>query len=209
MRAIASTSHVRINAGAYRLSPAQAPEYADRICLLDILAGGRADFGIDLRDDPAPRDTLNAFVNALAGNDGAVALAGTSPGAMGRVWVRADDPAIVDHIGRHGLNLVIDGGAALVDQRALIAGYRSRPTAGQVRATRTIDLGRTDASFADTTGEVVRRVQAGLVDYLALVAIDAIDLLFVPATLFPTLIGQALSDIATAIRTTDQRSSFS
>ena len=161
----ARTTRITVGTGVKVLSSVSALRAAEEMSLLDLLTGGRAEFGLGMGTtrpgDPVPRAekaaryraTLADILRLLAG-DRSTGLPELSPvparDLRDRLFVAARDAPSLAFAAQNGLNLVIGQAEIAVRQAAHVARYRAEGGTGRVRGVR---IAHVAASHAEAVAE--------------------------------------------------------
>lgn len=147
----ARTSRLRVGTGIKVLRTTNSFRSAEEIASLDLVAGGRAEFGIGLGSSPTPMTPAEKQADFRARFDDLLAhLAGEGvgdypplspvppPELVGKLWAAPRDPATLEYIALRGINLVV-GQAELAEVQAeYVSRYRAAGGTGSVRGVRLV-----------------------------------------------------------------------
>jgi alkanesulfonate monooxygenase SsuD/methylene tetrahydromethanopterin reductase-like flavin-dependent oxidoreductase (luciferase family) len=154
----ARTSRIRLGTGVRILSTTPPQRTAEEMSLLDLLSGGRAEFGVGLGSTPeatleereakaqrfrALLDEVGAFLTGT--QEGPPIAPAPAPDLLARIWAAARDMPTLRHIAGTGINLVV-GQAELPEiQARIVRDYRASGGTGLVRGVRLCFVGETEA----------------------------------------------------------------
>ena len=170
----ALTSQIVLGTGVKVLPSTSALRAAEEMSMLDLLAGGRTEFGLGLGaavpgSKPQPEKAaefraLLADVLRLLQGDRSTGLPALSPcpapGLHSRIWVAARDTATVAFAAEHGLNYVVGQAEIAPRQARLTKAYRSAGGRARVRGSRVVFVAESRAE-AERESEVAARMYFG------------------------------------------------
>lgn len=150
-KAATMIDRMRFGTGVKVLPDISATRAAEEMCMLDLLSGGRADFGIGqgtgysgaerLRRQAVFRDRLDEIL-ALLADEPSEELPTLTFDDRARVrdniWVACRDERSVEHAAVNGLNFVVGQAENAYAQAEHITRYRSAGGSGRVRGVRAI-----------------------------------------------------------------------
>ncbi|MFW0783568.1 LLM class flavin-dependent oxidoreductase [Gordonia sp. CPCC 206044] len=150
-KAAAEIPRIRFGTGVKVLPDVSATRAAEEMCMLDLLTGGRADFGVGqgtghvgderLRRQGVFRQRLDEILPLLDGDVSAdLPMLTFDDGARVRanLWAACRDDVSVAHAARHGLNFVVGQAENARAQADHIRHYRESGGSGQVRGVRAV-----------------------------------------------------------------------
>ena len=153
-RAAAELPRIRFGTGVKILPDISAVRAAEEMCLLDLLSGGRAEFGIGqgtgyvgderLRRQARFRDRVDEILRLLsaAAVDAETDLPRLTfdDGARVRsnLWAACRDPGSVEHVARNGVNFIVGQAENALAQAGHIHRYLTAGGAGRIRGVRAV-----------------------------------------------------------------------
>jgi alkanesulfonate monooxygenase SsuD/methylene tetrahydromethanopterin reductase-like flavin-dependent oxidoreductase (luciferase family) len=170
------TRRMRLGTGVKILSTVPPRRAAEEISLLDLLSGGRAEFGLGL--GPTTPTSVQTRAEKIEGFGAALGeilsllrgapadgLAPLSPPAdpqvLSRLWVAGRDPASIAQAAAEGLGLVV-GQAELAERQAVhVRRYRQAGGRGTVRGVRLVFVAETERE-AVARSESAARIYFGM-----------------------------------------------
>jgi alkanesulfonate monooxygenase SsuD/methylene tetrahydromethanopterin reductase-like flavin-dependent oxidoreductase (luciferase family) len=170
----AKTTRIALGTGVRILSTTPPQRTAEEMSLLDLLSGGRAEFGVGLGStpdvkpgDPARavkaalfRSLLSDIVSYLSGTaEGPPISPAPAPDLAARIWAAARDQSTLAHIADAGINLVVGQAELPPIQAAIVQAYRAAGGTGLVRGVRLVFV-------AETHAEAMRDADEALSLYL-------------------------------------------
>lgn len=156
-RLSAQTRQIRLGTGVKVLPYDTPSRFAESVVLLDMLANGRAVFGVgmSMRADKLAathergtqfRDQLSALM-AYLGNDHAE-LEPLTPEPLrdyrDLIWVAAREPQTIVHAASLGLNLLVGQLEQAAKQREFTTAYRQAGGRGEIRGVRLVHVAESD-----------------------------------------------------------------
>ncbi len=170
----AMTSRIVLGTGVKVLPSTSALRAAEEMSMLDLLAGGRSEFGLGLGaavpgSKPQPEKSadfraLLTDILRLLGGDRSTGLPELSPRPPSdlarRIWVAARDEATVGYAAEHGLNYVVGQADLGVRQARLTQRYRAAGGRAGVRGSRVVFVAATRAE-AERESETAARMYFG------------------------------------------------
>jgi alkanesulfonate monooxygenase SsuD/methylene tetrahydromethanopterin reductase-like flavin-dependent oxidoreductase (luciferase family) len=156
----ALTSRIRLGTGVRILATTPAQRTAEEMSLLDLLSGGRAEFGVGLGSTPDPKpgdptreekaakfrtllDEIGALLNGTAA--GPPIAPTPAPDLAARIWAAARDLPTLRHLADTGVNLVVGQAELPAAQAEIVRNYRMAGGTGLVRGVRLVFVGETHA----------------------------------------------------------------
>nr|WP_223204869.1 LLM class flavin-dependent oxidoreductase [Gordonia jinghuaiqii] len=162
-KAAAEIPRVRFGTGVKVLPDISATRAAEEMCMLDLLSGGRADFGIGqgtgysgeqrLERQKVYRQRVDHILRLLdRATDDELPTLTFDDGARVRanLWAACRDDDSIDDAARHGLNYVVGQAENALSQAEHIRRFRSAGGTGTVRGVRAVHIAESwDRAWAE------------------------------------------------------------
>ncbi|MEV5409414.1 LLM class flavin-dependent oxidoreductase [Thermopolyspora sp. NPDC052614] len=167
-RVAATTSRLRLGTGVKVLPSVPAQRSAEEMCLLDLVSGGRAEFGVGQGTagpaDPEARRRKQERFRELFGEilmllrgDTSTGLpllnVGPAPHLISRIWAACRDDASIDYVAERGVNFVVGQAEIAEAQARYVARYRAAGGTGKVRGVRAVFIGESREEAMARFGE--------------------------------------------------------